>query len=290
MDSESLSTFTAYLGSVLFSVAFVLESILFYRVGKRLDKAMIVIMLAYLISMFLRLPFLTDDGAASNEATAIATALIVGMIYFFIFEILRLRDKLESASLEFHLNKNKRTKIMMIIVYTIFGLIHVFLAVFLRVMASEAPETVSNNLSLFDFLHVMRSAPRLALDLFMASQFILAFKTLIIKKRKVQDGKLSVFNKRVILAMWIFVAIFIFRYSTQAIAYIVANINFIDFSDPVQFFFQVLTKPVGWSLDFVILLGFLFLFNYQATHPALQPETTSRSSSEQIVPTTNDDE
>jgi hypothetical protein len=136
MEQDALNTFNAYLSSILFTVAILLESLVFYKVGKRLDKAMIFIMVAYIISMALRLPFLSDDGAASNESTAIASAMIVGMIYYYIFEILRLRDKLVSPTFEGHLERTKKTKIMMIVVYTWFGLIHVFLAVFLRIMTS----------------------------------------------------------------------------------------------------------------------------------------------------------
>ena len=87
---------------IYLSVSIILVIIVFVRVRMQLDHAMIFISLVYPMSYFFRLPlsFLNADGKGQNPFSTIAYILIFSLIYYFVFEMIRLMDKLESNSFQ----------------------------------------------------------------------------------------------------------------------------------------------------------------------------------------------
>lgn len=120
-------------------------------------------------------------------ATASGASLIVGLIYFFIFEMLRLRDKLESESVAELETKMKRAKVLKLTVFITFCLTHLALSISLRALQTEAPVLVAENQTLFDVLHIVRGLSRIALDLFMAAKFLQVFSFFVSKKLELLD-------------------------------------------------------------------------------------------------------
>ena len=81
---------------VYFSVGVVLEAWLIYRVRMRLDVSMIVITASYILSYCLRFPQLSNDGEGLNMATTISISITYFLLYYFIFEMRGIVDKLRS--------------------------------------------------------------------------------------------------------------------------------------------------------------------------------------------------
>ena len=95
MATESdLDYFCFIYSIVLFSFTLAAELFVFIKVKMRLDLSMIFIALAYLLSFGLR-AFI--DGKL-NSLSACASLLIQGIMFYFVFEMMRLKDKLSSES------------------------------------------------------------------------------------------------------------------------------------------------------------------------------------------------
>lgn len=207
MSDTALDNFNFYLGIVLFTVALALT--LFVAIKGRLlfDKAMIFIMLAYLLGFALELPFLSGKGM--NVVNVASGALTQGLLYFFVFEMRRLWDMLESDSFADHLARQRRTSLLRWAVFGIFSVSHVITGIAYRYIEDEHPDVVTNNIALFDILVISRTLAKLTLDGFMAYQFILIFRNLVDRRRG--QGELSRFNKIVILLTLVELCIFIAR-------------------------------------------------------------------------------
>ncbi len=79
---EIVNTVLPYL---YFGLALVLEAFVFCKVKFRLDLSMMIISLAYLLSLFLRLPLFSDNGKGMNIVTGMSYVLIYAVLYYFIF-------------------------------------------------------------------------------------------------------------------------------------------------------------------------------------------------------------
>ena len=66
MESETLNAVNRVLTQVYFYSALALAIGVFIRVRMRLDAAMVVIVLAYLLSFAFRLPYFLDQGEGMN--------------------------------------------------------------------------------------------------------------------------------------------------------------------------------------------------------------------------------
>ncbi len=110
------------MNEIYLAMSALLVIVVFYRVRMRLDPPMIFISLAYPISFFLRLPlsFLNREGKGQNPYTAIAIIIIFSLIYYFVFEMMRLRDKIQSESPEELKEKQRRTRFMKIAFFTLY--------------------------------------------------------------------------------------------------------------------------------------------------------------------------
>lgn len=85
MAGVTLDDFNFYLGIVLFTLALSLSIFVAIKGRLRFDKAMIFIMLAYILVFALELPFISGKGM--NVVSVAAGALTQALLYFFVFEM-----------------------------------------------------------------------------------------------------------------------------------------------------------------------------------------------------------
>ena len=78
---------------------------------------MILISLAYTLSFLLRIFF---TGSSLNVITLTAATIIWSILFFFVFEMKRLENKLRSDTLEDNIRANTRLKIEMAVLYTLY--------------------------------------------------------------------------------------------------------------------------------------------------------------------------
>lgn len=93
----SIDGLNAFLSIAFTVITGCLEVFVAYKVRLHLDPAMIVISLAYFLSQLFRTPIFTETDL--NLIHASASMLIWGSLYFFVFEMKRLEDKLKSDSI-----------------------------------------------------------------------------------------------------------------------------------------------------------------------------------------------
>ena len=153
---------------VLFSFTLTLELIVLVMVRMRLDASMIIISLAYLSSFGLRSLL---DGKVSYLSAA-AVLITEGTMYYFVFEMRRLKDKLSSESLEESLVKAKRTRLLKLVVFGNFLIFSVGLLVVFYVIGKNSDPRIS---ILVDSILLIRGIARIFLDCFMFSSFYSLF-------------------------------------------------------------------------------------------------------------------
>ena len=177
-----MADFYDILSCALFAVALTLSLLVGVSGYAWHDRAMIFIMMSYTLSFGIELPFL--DGKWMPVLKPLNGTLSQALLYFFVFEMLRLMVKLRSGSFHEHLEKRKRLTWLKWAVFLVLFLADVILGLLYRVFKVESPETISLNLALFDSFVLMRSLAKLALDLLMVSIFILVFRYLLDRKRE----------------------------------------------------------------------------------------------------------
>ena len=99
MDEQTLNDINGIVTPMFFGLGCIMVATLFYRVRFRMDKSMFFISIVYLSGFFFRLPFLFDIQKGDNPYFSIANLLIFAMLYYFVFEMRKLKDKFESNSL-----------------------------------------------------------------------------------------------------------------------------------------------------------------------------------------------
>lgn len=99
MANGSLDDVNTALSIFLFLVTLIIQVFVAVKVRFNLDLAMIVISLAFLLSFFFRTPVISKE-TDFNLVYAFASMVIWGSLYFFVFEMKRLKDTLTSESLE----------------------------------------------------------------------------------------------------------------------------------------------------------------------------------------------
>ena len=113
-SASDLDNFCFIYSIVLFCVTFTLELFVVVKVRMRMDLPMILIILAYLFSFGLG-AFMNGNLAYLSAST---TFLIQLIMYFFVFEMMKVKDKLSSESFAESLAKYKRTRMQK---WAIFG-------------------------------------------------------------------------------------------------------------------------------------------------------------------------
>lgn len=105
MAGTSLDDMNRFLSVLLASITGILVFYVFVKTRMHLDVAMVTISLAYFLSQLFRTPIFKETDLNLIHATA--SMLIWGCLYYFVFEMKRLQDKLNSESLEDNLVRAK---------------------------------------------------------------------------------------------------------------------------------------------------------------------------------------
>ena len=105
---------------IIFGLGCLLELILIIRVRKELDFSMHFISAAFVAAFFFRLPFLTDNTKGESPFYDISTSLIFGLLDYFVFKMMQLRDKLKSETFEESFKRKRRLTIIMWVFYTFY--------------------------------------------------------------------------------------------------------------------------------------------------------------------------
>ena len=233
------------------------EALVLVMVRAKLDSSMLIIMTAYLLSFFFRLPSFAGNGM--NLVSGLSMQLIYGILYFFVFEMLRVRNKLESNDLQAHLQANKTLTIKKAIVFSSFLLLYVGISVTYYVVKAYSPEIVSENAGLFDSLWIVRATYKLVVDLYLMNAFYATFKYLV--KLKAEQEELTPYNKRVIVGTMVL----LFLQLTQTLISVTCQTMYqlSSFQDPETLsILRIFTQPVNMVLNMINLLGLLYLFHH----------------------------
>lgn len=122
MDESVLNTFNQYLSSITFALALVASVAVLILIKMRLDKSMMLLVALFLVGSFLRLPFFIEKDQRKNIALAVAYEVYHSFLYFFVFEMMRLKDLLQSETSLHYAILNRKRKVAMAVFYTVFAL------------------------------------------------------------------------------------------------------------------------------------------------------------------------
>ena len=133
MKDATLNNINEYVSVILFTLASIITVGLYATVGKRLDISMHVLIVIFFTSFFMRLPFLWKEEENITFNFVIASTFVYGIIYFFVFEMRRLKDMLESDTKAILESRKKRTRTILIVFYTIYVLGNAAILITIRI-------------------------------------------------------------------------------------------------------------------------------------------------------------
>jgi hypothetical protein len=160
MKDATLNRFNEYISVTLFTLASIVAAALYASVRMRLDVSMHVLILIFLAAFFIRLPFLWEEEQGINLNFVFASNLTYGIIYYFVFELRRLKDMLESDSIAILETKKQRTRVYLIIFYIVYVSGNAGILITFRIFIQYFPEIWTQNRSIFDVLTMIRFTVR----------------------------------------------------------------------------------------------------------------------------------
>jgi hypothetical protein len=101
MDLENLESFNKYLDIVTLTITLTLTTVVLFKLKFRLDKAAYVIIIIYLLSMTLRVVqnlISIPNHPLMSILWPLASNLIFGIQYFFVFEMVKVQASIQSNS------------------------------------------------------------------------------------------------------------------------------------------------------------------------------------------------
>jgi hypothetical protein len=172
----------------------------------------------------------------------------------------RLRDKLESQTFEENLLRLKVTTVIVITVYTLFALTYFAIFLAFQIVKTYYPQVYGTHIELFDALMIIRACVKLPLDLYMMSSFLSTFWFMKELKKQNQSDELTPYNKRVIIATYVLLALDLFNSLISAFCYTMYNLSFFKEMPDALFVLKIFVQPVSQSLNMITLIGLLYLF------------------------------
>jgi len=133
-------------------------------------------MIAYLASFFLRTDLIDDNKLAKRLCYAVASLIIWGVMYIFVFSMINLRLALESDDPQQHAIRVKslrRNQIYVAIAFIIFAFCDLFNLTLSTLNKFPVAEGISN---------FLRCIPKLAIDAYLFSAFLSALNFFVKKK------------------------------------------------------------------------------------------------------------
>ena len=262
MKDETLSQAIIIITPILFGFAAILATLMIVMTRCQLDKSMIVLTSTFLLCFFVRLPFVDDLSKKEDDNPIFVSAflLIFLMLYFFVFEMRRLRDKIESDSMKENLAKRKRTNLIKYIIFGLFLIGNASIILSFVILQSYLPETYEANTKVLDVLIAVRFFVVIGLDTFMAIQFFILLKFFVEKKGTWVE--FTFYNKAVLVSTLFLFFCFLARAYIGTILFTLLNTTFFTFDPPTRVLLNFILHPVTWILDFYIFCGLMYLFLY----------------------------
>lgn len=186
MNEATLNSINKYLSSIIFGLAFLSTSLVLVLVRLRLDKSMILLMIIFITGFFCRLPFFWREEQPSNLAFALATTVILTILYYFVFEMRRLKEMIISETQAALEARAKATRIVFIAFYLIFAIGNAGILLADYICTSYYPDVILSYATLFDTLILVRFVIRVGLDAFIIREFLLAYTVLLEKRVSLQ--------------------------------------------------------------------------------------------------------
>lgn len=171
MDSSALF----WLNATILAGTVMAEALVLWRVRLAwLDTSMIVISIAYTVSFAARLFF---RGGSLNLLTNCAGYLIWAILFFFVFEMKRVENKLSSDSFDEDIRRNSRFSAEKIVFYSIFvGVCTIPIWVFYILKMADVPFNPRH----FDIVFIISTSVCLICHLYMHIQFGLRLRYFLV--------------------------------------------------------------------------------------------------------------
>ena len=160
MDKDS--AFNLGFNIAIFGITLIAQVLVLLKVKmSSLDASMIVISLAYVVSFLLRIFF---TGSSLNVITLTAATIIWSILFFFIFEMKKLKSKLSSDTLEDFIARNKPLRIERVVLYVVY--------LGLGVLPEYVFYAVPPNPEVFDKVFILMGLTLASVHLYMHGQFV----------------------------------------------------------------------------------------------------------------------
>jgi len=183
-------------------------------------------------------------------------------MYFFVFEMRRLKDILESHSLSDSLQRSKATQRIKVIVYVLYLVISVPSIILFLVLKNYYPDVLEEHRTSFDVFLLVRAGVRLIIEWFMLWQFAVLFRFFLnIKKEKLGGKNLSTMNKAVI---WTVITLWVLGVIDSVNTTFVFALDQSSFIKSGHEVLRVLWEQLQWCIQFLYYLALLYLFDYQS--------------------------
>lgn len=171
--------------SILFFTFTLIDALfVFVRLKFHLDLAAMVISFSYLFSMFFRLPIFSSDDVNAAFWPALAQKLIWGSLYYFVFEMKKMEDKLKSETYEEHKRMMKKTKLVKWIVMSTFIIVIAPLEMSIYLFKIIDYRLFDDKIAIFNIVLFIRSLLKLIVDSYMYFEFFRVFRYFIDKKKQ----------------------------------------------------------------------------------------------------------
>ena len=231
MVSEStLESIKGVMTPIYFGLGCLMEAVLLYRVRCRLDFSMYFVSASFLAAFFFRLPFIGDSKEGDGFYQGLSTFLIFAMIYYFVFEMVKLKDKLESDDLYENIKRRKRTIIIEWAFFITFFLFDSCIFSSFKIIQFYYPEKIADVRHIYDILFTIKCFTTIFLDFYIIYLFFDTYLYLIGLKIEFQ-GYLTRYNKRAIAATVTIVGLYIIAAFITNICSSFLEISYFKFSE-----------------------------------------------------------
>jgi len=264
MEQSTFDSAVKTITPILFGLAGILATLMFVMTRFKLDLSMILLTSLFLVCFFVRLPFVENVSQREGDNPIFVSAflLIFAMLYFFVFEMRRLRDKIDSDSMKENLAKRKRTNFIKYVIFGLFliGNALIILGFVMFQRYSKDPEKLY--FEVFDVLIPIRFFIVMGIDTFMAIQFFIQLKFYV--ENKGTWEVFTLYNKIILISTLFLLFCFLSRAYIGTTLFTLLNTTYIKFDDRTRILLNFIIHPVTWILDFFIFCGLMYLFFYQA--------------------------
>lgn len=265
---EDLHTVNGYLATIYLSVTATAVTYALLKTQFRLDLPAYVMITLNIATGILRLPLFTTNHVEVSLVAYIALDLQWSMLYYFVFEMKKLEDKISSREIKEFVTRNRKRLYTQWFVWIFHFAINLPCAITVYSFKGQGEQYYANHISTVDNLLLTRLIARLMVDINMFSTFFLSFYFFIQQKCLILNSlgqNLSKINKCVIFFTffsWILNIVasiatnFIFSYEFSSY-----NLNTPGYKE--EYIYILFIRSITWTVCFTTFMGMLCLFYYQ---------------------------